>query len=158
MAFYQLIAEQNIPAPVSEVWKFISSPDNLKNITPEYLGFEMTTNGGNARMYPGMILAYKVSPILGIKLTWMSEITHVSDQEYFVDEQRIGPYKMWHHQHRITPIKGGVLMVDTVTYQPPFGLIGTIANTLIIKNQLNDIFEFRRLAVEKRFGKYIVVQ
>ena len=158
MAFYQLIAEQNIPAPVSEVWEFISSPGNLKNITPEYLGFEMTTNSGNSKMYPGMILAYKVSPILGIKLTWMSEIIHVSDQEYFVDEQRIGPYKMWQHQHRITPIKGGVLMVDTVTYQPPFGLIGTIANTLIIKNQLKDIFEFRRLAVEKRFGKYTVVQ
>ncbi len=104
-------------------------------------------------MYPGMIITYKVSPLLGIEMDWMTEITHVVDREYFVDEQRIGPYVMWHHQHRIVAIEGGVLMADIVTYQPPLGFLGAIANTLIIKGQLKQIFEYRTEAVENRFGK-----
>jgi ligand-binding SRPBCC domain-containing protein len=83
----------------------------------------------------------------------MTEITHVKDKEYFVDEQRVGPYSLWHHQHKLTPIEGGVLMTDIVTYQPPFGFLGAIANTLIIKSKLKEIFDYRTVAVEKRFGK-----
>ena len=154
MAFYQLIKTQQLPAPIADVWDFISSPANLKQITPVHMGFEVTHDSGKGKMYPGMIIMYKVSPLLGIKLTWMTEITHVRDQEYFVDEQRIGPYKMWHHQHKIEPILNGVLMTDIVTYQPPFGFIGAIANALIIKGQLEAIFEYRCQALEKRFGKY----
>lgn len=154
MAFYQLIKSQKIPVDIATIWDFISSPENLKEITPKHMGFVVTSNSGEDKMYPGMIITYKVSPLLGIQLTWVTEITHVKDAEYFVDEQRIGPYSMWHHQHKIEAIEGGVLMTDIVTYQPPFGFLGAIANRLFIKKQLNQIFDFRTLAIEKRFGKF----
>ncbi len=156
MAFYQLIETQKIPASISEIWDFISSPANLKEITPAQMGFVVTGNTGTGKMYPGMIITYKVSPFLGIKLDWMTEITQVKEHEYFVDEQRIGPYALWHHQHKIEPIEGGVLMTDIVTYQPPFGVLGAIANKLLIKKQLRAIFDYRTIALERRFGKSIL--
>ncbi len=151
MAFYQFIKTQKVPASIDEVWDFISNPANLKEITPQHMGFEITSHTGKEKMYPGMIITYKVSPLLGIKLNWVTEITHVRELEYFVDEQRIGPYAMWHHQHKIEPIEGGVLMTDIVTYQPPFGILGALANSLFINNQLQQIFDFRTIALEKRF-------
>jgi ligand-binding SRPBCC domain-containing protein len=154
MAFYQLIKTQKLPVSINEIWDFISSPSNLKEITPEHMGFLVTSNTGADKMYPGMIITYKVSPLLGIKLNWMTEITQVKPKEYFVDEQRIGPYKMWHHQHKIEPIEGGVLMTDILTYQPPLGVLGAIANSLLIKNQLEEIFNYRTIALERKFGKY----
>jgi ligand-binding SRPBCC domain-containing protein len=156
MSFYQLIRTQKLPAPISEIWEFISAPANLKRITPEHMGFVVTSNTGPDKMYPGMIITYKVSPLLGIKLNWVTEITHVKNNEYFVDEQRLGPYSMWHHQHKIEAIVGGVLMTDIVTYQPPMGLWGALMNALLIKNQLKKIFDFRAVALEKIFGEYKV--
>jgi ligand-binding SRPBCC domain-containing protein len=155
MAFYQLIKTQKLPSTINEIWDFISAPANLKEITPKHMGFIVTSNSGDGKMYPGMIITYKVSPLLGIRLDWMTEITQVKDLEYFVDEQRIGPYTMWHHQHKIEPIEGGVLMTDIVTYQPPMGILGALANSLLIKNQLQQIFNYRTVALEKRFGKFI---
>jgi ligand-binding SRPBCC domain-containing protein len=152
MAFYQLIKTQKLPTTIDSIWDFISSPYNLKEITPEQMGFTVTSNTGIKKMYPGMIITYKVSPLLGITLNWVTEITHIRDKEYFVDEQRIGPYTMWHHEHKIEPIEGGILMTDIVTYQPPFGILGAIANSLFIKNQLQQIFDYRILALEKKFG------
>lgn len=154
MAYYQLIKKQNIPASIDEIWDFISSPSNLKEITPKHMGFEVTGNTGKGQMYPGMIITYKVSPLLGIKLNWVTEITHVKDKEYFVDEQRIGPYTLWHHEHKIEPIEGGIMMTDIVTYQPPMGILGAIANTLFIKKQLEEIFGYRTVALENKFGKF----
>ena len=154
MAYYQLIKKQNIPASIDEIWDFISSPSNLKEITPKHMGFEVTGNTGKGQMYPGMIITYKVSPLLGIKLNWVTEITHVKDKEYFVDEQRIGPYTMWHHEHKIETIAGGIMMTDIVTYQPPMGILGAIANTLFIKKQLEEIFGYRTVALENIFGKF----
>jgi ligand-binding SRPBCC domain-containing protein len=154
MAFYQLVKTLKLPVSISQIWDFISVPDNLKDITPAHMGFVITGNTGNGKMYPGMIISYKVSPLLGIKLNWVTEITHVKEFEYFVDEQRIGPYSMWHHQHKIEPIEGGVLMTDVVTYQPPLGIVGAVANSLIIKKQLQQIFNYREVALEQRFGKY----
>ena len=153
MAYYQLIEKQRIPATMEEVWDFISSPANLKDITPSYIGFDITTKNLPEKMYPGMIIGYKVSPVLGIKMGWLTEITHVEHLHRFVDEQRMGPYKMWHHQHTIKEVEGGVEMEDIVTYQPPFGFLGAIANTLLIKGQLKEIFDYRFKAVEERFGK-----
>ena len=154
MAFYQLVETQKLPVSVSEIWDFISSPVNLKEITPEHMGFLVTSNNGAVKIYPGMIITYKVSPLLGIKLNWMTEITHVKEFEYFIDEQRIGPYSIWHHQHKIEPIEGGVLMTDIVTYQPPLGILGAIANSLFIKTQLRSIFDYRKIALEKRFDRH----
>ena len=154
MSFYQLTRIQKIPSTKQEVWSFISEPGNLKKITPPHMGFEIIGGGGVEKMYPGMIIMYKVSPLLKIKLKWVTEITHVNDGKYFVDEQRIGPYKMWHHQHLLEEIDGGVQMTDIVTYQPPYGFLGAIANALFIRKQLRNIFDFRNTALEKRFGKF----
>jgi len=155
MAYYQKRQTQKINATIDEIWDFISSPANLKEITPSYMGFDIVTENLPEKMYPGMIIGYKVKPVAGIKTTWVTEITNVVDKKYFVDEQRIGPYAMWHHQHFIEPLaNGGVLMTDIVTYQPPFGILGAIANSILIKKKLNEIFEFRTQAVEKKFGVY----
>lgn len=153
MGVYTLRASQKIPATKAEVWDFISSPKNLKEITPDYMGFEIQSNLPE-KMYPGMIIQYKVSPVLGIKMTWVTEITHVEDGKFFVDEQRVGPYSMWHHQHHIQEIEGGILMEDIIDYQPPFGILGNIANRLFIARQLDEIFAYRKKAVEERFGIY----
>ncbi len=152
MAFYQSVFTQKIPASMEDVWAFISSPHNLKDITPAYMRFEVTSKGDTSKMYPGMIITYNVRPLLGIKLKWMTEITHVEPMKYFVDEQRSGPYAIWHHQHHIEPIEGGVLMTDIVTYAPPLGFLGAIANSLFINKQLQDIFNFRTKAVDEKFG------
>lgn len=151
-AIYQLCTTQKIPATIDQVWDFISSPRNLKKITPEYMGFEITNEPIADTMYAGMIISYKVKPILGIPMNWVTEITHVKEKEYFVDEQRVGPYSIWHHQHKISPVENGVLMEDIVSYRPPLGMLGTLANSLIIRKQIKSIFDYRYTAVEREFG------
>jgi ligand-binding SRPBCC domain-containing protein len=151
MSFNQLIKTQFVPASIEEVWDFISSPKNLKEITPDYMGFDITSDNLSDKMYPGMIIRYKVRPVLGIPLAWVSEITHIVEGRYFIDEQRIGPYAMWHHQHLIEPDGDGVMMTDIISYKPPMGFLGSIANWLFIKSQLEDIFAYRKAALDKRF-------
>ena len=152
MAFYQFIHEQLFQASVADMWSFISAPKNLKEITPDYMGFEVTTPYLSEKMYAGMIISYKVSPVLNFKVDWVTEITHVKENEFFVDEQRIGPYKLWHHQHHLIQMQEGVLMRDIVTYQPPFGILGALANKLLISKKLNEIFNYRKIVLEKKFG------
>jgi ligand-binding SRPBCC domain-containing protein len=151
MAFYQLRKHQFVPARLDEVWDFISSPKNLKEITPKHMGFDITTPDLPEKMYPGMIISYKVKPMLGIPLTWVTEITQVEEKKFFVDEQRVGPYAMWHHQHHVEEVKGGVMMRDIVSYRPPMAFLGSIANALFIQKQLENIFSFREQAMMKRF-------
>jgi ligand-binding SRPBCC domain-containing protein len=151
MAFYQLHKTQIVNGSIEEVWDFISSPKNLKEITPDYMGFEITSKNLSEKMYQGMIIGYTVKPLLGIRMIWVTEITHVEEMRYFVDEQRIGPYSMWHHQHFIEPAGQGVLMTDIVSYQPPFGFLGAFANTIFISKQLDTIFNYREKIVEKLF-------
>ncbi|MFN8286814.1 MAG: SRPBCC family protein [Chitinophagales bacterium] len=158
MAFYQFQRVQNIPASKAEVWDFISSPANLKEITPPSMGFIITSANLPAKMYAGMIISYKVTPLLGIPLTWVTEITQVVDGAYFIDEQRIGPYALWHHQHKLVEIPGGICMTDIISYEPPFGPLGAIANTLFISNKLKEIFDYRFEAVVKRFGAFLEKQ
>lgn len=117
------------------------------------MGFKVITPNLPEKMYPGMMIQYKVSPLLGIPLTWVTEISQVREFEFFVDEQRVGPYALWHHQHHLAEINGGVLMTDIVTYKPPFGILGDLANALLIKKQLRAIFEYRRTKLEELFGK-----
>jgi ligand-binding SRPBCC domain-containing protein len=153
--FHRLKFIQNIPVTTEVAWDFFSSPANLAKITPNHMGFFITSEFAEGqKMYPGQIITYKVSPVLGIKLNWMTEITHVADQQYFVDEQRFGPYAMWHHQHHFKAIKGGVEMTDIVDYVLPFGFLGSIANSLFVKAQLKEIFNYRVKAVEELFGRF----
>ncbi|MEZ5199586.1 MAG: SRPBCC family protein [Bacteroidales bacterium] len=154
MGFYQFRRELKINASLEDVWDFISSPKNLKEITPDYMGFDITSKGLPEKMYPGMIISYQVKPLLGIKTTWVTEITQVKDKAYFVDEQRVGPYSVWHHEHFIEAIPNGVLMKDIVSYKPPMGILGSIANALIIKKKLREIFEYRSRAIENKYGAY----
>jgi len=151
MAFYQFYKTQIINGSIGAVWDFISSPKNLKEITPDYMGFEITSKNLSEKMYPGMIISYTVKPVLGIKMLWVTEITHVEEMKYFVDEQRIGPYSIWHHQHFIEPAGQGVLMTDIVTYSPPLGFLGALANTIFISKQLDSIFNYRENKLEKLF-------
>lgn len=153
-AIYQLRTSQKIPATKQVVWDFISSPRNLKKITPKYMGFEITNEPIAEKVFAGMIIAYKVKPILGINMNWVTEITQVKELEYFVDNQIIGPYSVWHHLHQIKEIDGGVIMEDIVSYKPPMGFIGDIANSILIKEQLKTIFDYRFEAVEREFGKW----
>lgn len=153
MGFYQFRREQFIQEPIESVWDFISSPKNLKTITPDYMGFDITSGNTPEKMYEGMIISYKVSPLLGIKTTWVTEITHVKENHYFVDEQRIGPYKLWHHQHFLEEKEGGTLMIDIVSYSPPFGFIGSLLNTIIIRKKLTEIFEYRTKVLDELYNQ-----
>ena len=149
---YSLKTVQNIPISLDAAWDFFSSPANLKEITPSNLGFQIVSKYHGEKMYPGQIIEYIVKPILGIPLYWMTEITHVEDKKYFVDEQRFGPYTMWHHQHHFRAVDGGVEMTDIVHYKLPLWILGDIANTIMVENQLKGIFDYRFEAVKQRFG------
>ncbi len=153
MAFYQFRKEQHLSASLTEVWAFISSPRNLKEITPPHMGFDITSGSLPQKMHEGLIISYRLSPLHGIHTTWVTEITHIQAPYFFVDEQRVGPFTLWHHQHRLIEKPGGVLMSDIVSYQPPLGPLGALANTIFIRKQLQRIFSFRKRVLEKRFGK-----
>lgn len=143
---HKLSKQQYIDASPEKVWEFVSSPVNLAKITPPSMGFEITSPVEN-RMYEGMIIIYRVRPLAGIPVTWVTEITRLSEGRYFVDEQRSGPYSLWHHRHFIEPQGNGTLMTDMVTYIPPLGFLGRIANALFIRKKLSRIFDFREKAM-----------
>lgn len=150
---YQLSAKINLPISVNEAWDFLSNPDNLKIITPDYMGFNIISTGGG-KMFPGQIISYKVSPLLGLKLNWVTEITYVDDKVYFVDEQRVGPYALWHHKHFVKEINGGTEMIDIVHYQLPFPLLANRFHGLLVKPKLKEIFNYRTNKLIELFGKY----
>ena len=149
---YSFKTVQKFPISLDKAWNFFSNPANLATITPDKMGFKTISKYHGDTMYAGQAIEYKVSPVLGIPLYWMTEITHVNDKKYFVDEQRYGPYSMWHHQHHFTIVDGGVEMTDIVHYKLPFWVLGDMANTLFVKNQLNGIFDYRFKKVEALFG------
>lgn len=152
MGSYTLKTVQRLPITLDEAWDFFSSPRNLKEITPAYMNFKVLTNSDSEKMFAGQIITYTVSPLLGIPLFWMTEITHVRDREYFIDEQRFGPYALWHHKHFFKEIEGGVEMMDFLDYVLPLGFLGNIANALFVRRQIESIFEYRRKVLIERFG------
>lgn len=149
---YQLIRKQIVHTDLETCWDFFSNPSNLKLITPEYMGFDVKTETPNL-MYEGLIISYSVRPLLNIPMEWVTEITHVKDKSFFVDEQRVGPYKLWHHEHHFKEIDQGVEMIDIVSYEPPFGILGKIIHPFIIKPKLEEIFAFRFKKVDSIFLK-----
>ena len=153
MKIYQLHKKQNLPISIDEAWEFLSSPANLKTITPDYMSFDILS-GADRPMYPGQIIQYIVTPVLGIKTKWVTEITHVVDKQYFVDEQRFGPYALWHHKHFIKEIDGGVEMEDIIDYKVPFGFLGQLVHPLLVKPKLEEIFKYRTKKLEELFGTY----
>ena len=153
MKLYRLETVQNLPISQKEAWDFLSDPKNLKRITPEYMGFEILS-GASDKMYAGQIIQYIVTPVMSIPTKWVTEITHVDEGKYFVDEQRFGPYKLWHHKHFIKEIEGGVEMEDIIDYMVPFGILGQLLHPYIVQPKLKEIFNYRTKKLEELFGKY----
>jgi len=151
MKLYRLEAKQAFPIAKKEAWDFLADPKNLKTITPSHMGFDILS-GADRLMYQGQIIQYRVKPFPGYATKWVSEISHVKDGEYFVDEQRFGPYALWHHKHFIKEIEDGVEMEDIIDYKIPFGILGQIAQHLIVKKQLTTIFKHREKTLRERFG------
>lgn len=144
--------QQFVPKSLEEVWQFFSRPENLNAITPEDLSFEILSDIQGVPMYPGMVVQYHVSPFPNVKMNWVTEITHVADHAYFIDEQRFGPYSFWHHQHHFKAVEGGVLMTDILHYKVPYGPIGDLVNQLFVEKRIEEIFRYRVKAVERIFG------
>ncbi len=152
MSFYSLKTEQKLQISLQEAWDFFSSPKNLSKITPKHMGF-IITNQPSETMFEGQIITYKVSPLLGVKISWMTEITTVKENEYFIDEQRFGPYSLWHHRHHFYEIDGGIKMIDEVNYKLPLGFLGSIAHRLFVRKKLKSIFEYREKVLIEMFGQ-----
>lgn len=148
---YRLQYEQLLNTTLDEAWAFFSGAENLQRITPAYMRFNITSPQTNKPVYAGQIITYKIYPVLGIPLNWMTEITQVKEGQYFIDEQRRGPYNLWHHQHHFEEVAGGVKMTDIVHYALPFGILGQLAHALFVKKQLKDIFVFRKEKVTELF-------
>ena len=148
---HQLIRKQFVKTDLNTCWDFFSSPSNLKVITPDYMGFDVKTEVPE-KMYEGLIISYTVKPLLGIPMEWVTEITHINEKSFFVDEQRIGPYKMWHHEHHFKEIDGGVEMTDIVSYVIPFGILGKLVQPILVQPKLEEIFAYRFKVVDNLFG------
>jgi ligand-binding SRPBCC domain-containing protein len=153
MKIYTLHSKQNLPISLEEAWEFLSNPSNLKTITPPYMGFK-TLSGDDRDMFAGQIIQYIVTPVLGIPMKWVTEITHVQDKKYFVDEQRFGPYALWHHKHFLKEIPGGVEMEDIVDYKVPMGILGQLVHPFLVAPKLKEIFDFRTKKLIELFGEF----
>ncbi|MBX2828266.1 MAG: SRPBCC family protein [Flavobacteriaceae bacterium] len=152
MKIYTLHSKQNLPISMQEGWDFLSDPKNLKTITPDYMGFEILS-GADRPMYAGQVIQYIVTPVLGIKTKWVTEITHVKEGTYFVDEQRFGPYALWHHKHFLKEIDGGIEMEDIIDYKLPFGILGQWMHPILVRPKLKEIFEYRKNKLIELFGE-----
>ena len=151
---YSLKAVQLINTTLDDAWNFFSSAENLAVITPKSLGFKIISAHQSEKMYAGQIIEYTVRPLFCIPVYWMTEITHMQPHQYFIDEQRFGPYTVWHHQHHFKEIESGIEMTDLVHYKIPFWFIGDIVNALVVKQKLKEIFDYRKKVIEERFGKW----
>ncbi|MBA2746820.1 MAG: SRPBCC family protein [Flavisolibacter sp.] len=145
---------QHLPASIETCWEYFSDPRNLLSITPPSLNLVLTSQIFGHSVYPGQVMTYKVKPFPAISFEWMTEITHIEAPYRFVDEQRKGPYKLWHHQHHFKQIDGGVEMTDLVHYRLPLGFLGNIAHPFLVKSKLKEIFLYRYQKIEERFGAW----
>lgn len=151
---YSLYSRQHVPASLDAVWTFFSDAKNLLAVTSPSLNLKVTNEVYGNTVYAGQVMTYTVKPVLGIPLAWMTEITHVEEKKYFVDEQRKGPYTLWHHQHHFKAVEGGVEMTDLVHYRLPLGLLGNLANSLVVKKELEKIFTYRYQKIIELFGEW----
>jgi len=150
---YRLSTSQKIPINLKEAWSFFSSPKNLQAITPKKLKFTILS-GADRAIYPGQVIQYKVSPFLFYTAIWVTEITHVKEEEYFVDEQRYGPYEFWHHKHFFKAIPGGVELQDVVDFKVPFGWLGRKLTKGFIERELQQVFTYRNNKLTELFGAF----
>jgi len=150
----KLKQEQFLPITLDEAWRFFATPKNLNEVTPNDMVFEIISELPDT-MYEGLLIQYRLKPMLNIPIEWCTEITHISEKEYFVDEQRKGPYKIWHHEHHFKSVKGGVLMTDLLHYDIGMSVFGWLAGKLFVHNKVKAIFEYRQKALASRFNRTI---
>ena len=148
---HRLIRTQTVPAPIEQIWEYFSKPANLNELTPADMHFEIVHNDAE-EMHPGQLIEYRVKFMPLVRSRWLTEIAHVQPLAYFVDEQRIGPYKFWYHEHLFEPIPEGTRITDRVTYQLPFGPLGDLVHLVWVKNRLNGIFNYRTTRIAQLFG------
>jgi len=148
---YQYTSRQELATKIDQAWTFLSDPKNLKRITPDYMGFDIIS-GAERKMFTGQIIQYRLTPVLGIPFRWVTEITHVQEGEFFVDEQRFGPYTFWHHKHFIKKTSNGVVMEDIVDYKLPLGPLGWLAHALFVRAKVKQIFDYREKALNEIFN------
>lgn len=153
MKIYTFKRKQYIPISLDEAWRFLSSPKNLKELTPDYMGFDILS-GADKPMFAGQIIQYSITPILGIKTKWVSEITQVEHKKYFVDIQLYGPYALWHHKHFLKQIDGGVEFEDIIDYKVPLGILGRLVHPFLVKPKLEEIFAYRQQKLIELFGEF----
>ncbi len=153
MKVYTLKRTQFFPISIQEAWDFFSSPNNLAKITPSKMNFRILHISGNGKMYPGQIIRYKINALPFYSVYWVTEITHVQEPFYFVDDQRFGPFALWHHQHNFKEVVGGIEMTDEVSYAIPFGPIGLLAHWLFVGREVKGIFDHRFEILGKQFPK-----
>lgn len=152
MPVHTLLTRKVLKLRRQQAWDFFSNPRNLPRITPPGLGFQILTPDLPAEVYPGLMIAYRVRPLAGIPMTWLTEITQVHPGESFVDEQRVGPYAVWHHEHRFRELGDGrIEMEDRVTYVLPMGWLGNLVHPWLVRPQLDRIFAFREAALQELF-------
>lgn len=153
MKIYTLKKKQKLPISLDAAWDFFANPKNLAVITPDSMNFNIISSD-EKKMFAGQIIQYTVTPLLGIKIKWVTEITHLVNNEYFVDEQRFGPYELWHHKHFLKEIPGGVEIEDVVDYKVPMGILGQIVHPFLVKPRLKQIFEYRNNKLIELFGEF----
>ena len=147
----RIFQQQFLPISLDKAWDFFSNPSNLNEITPEDMVFKITSTPPTV-MYEGLFITYKITPILNLEFDWCTEITHIKDKMFFVDEQRKGPYNIWHHEHHFKEVDGGVLMTDILHYDIGKGPFGWIAGKLFVHKRVNEIFTYRQKKLQQLFG------
>lgn len=150
MKIYHFEQQQILPISREEAWEFFANPQNLAKLTPNWMGLTMEEEPPQ-KIYPGMLMTQKVRPLLGIPLTWLTEITHIEEGSYFIDEQRIGPYAFWQHEHRLRETIAGTVLIDRLHYALPFGFIGRLAHELTVKQKVAAVFRYRYEVLGKMF-------
>ncbi len=149
---HRLKQEQFLPISLDEAWNFFATPKNLNEVTPEDMVFEITSELPD-KMYEGLMITYRIKPMLNIALNWCTEITHIKEKEFFVDDQRKGPYAIWHHEHHFKAVEGGVLMTDLLHYDIGKSIFGWMAGKLFVHQKVEHIFEYRYKTLERYFSK-----
>ena len=152
MRIHKVVRKQLIKTDLQTAWEFFSSPSNLLKITPPELNFKIICKSGGPKMYTGQIISYKVNVLPLVQMTWVTEITHVEEPFYFIDEQRFGPCKFWHHKHHFRSVEGSVEITDEIDYALPLGILGRIAQGLFAGRQVNRIFDYRHKVLEELFN------
>ncbi len=147
---FSLERTQILPISLETAWRFFSNPANLVKITPPDMEFRITSPFQNG-IYAGQIITYTVRPFKWGTVNWTSEITHVESPDFFVDEQRFGPYRFWHHQHRFREVTGGVEIHDLVHYLLYHDQLAGLINRMFVAPRLRRIFDFRRAALTTIF-------